>query len=803
LSSLGTIKGARWRGVSRCLTALVCVGFGLSGRTQSVALPLLPTSVAYDAAGDLFFADTNRQEVYESSLAGVLIVVAGNGVQGYSGDGGAAMSANLNSPEGVAVGPDGTLYIADTGNERIRAVSGGVISTFAGTGSAGFGGDGGAATAAMFRRPNALAVNATGALLVSDANNQRVREISAGVISTIVGSGVQGFGGDGGPAVSAMLNAPMGLAVGGDGRVFVADSHNDRIRVIATDGTISTFAGSGARGFSGDGGPATAAALSMPRGLLVTASGAVIFADSNNQRIRMVTAGGTISTVVGNGVQGSASDGSAETASTMNSPRGVAVSSFGAPVYADTLNHLVRESLANGNVYAPAGLAAGRASSVALTANASGTYGQTSVSVTVTGGAGTPQGVVELMDGSTVAGQTTLSAGAGTVGPVALSVGTHTLSAAYTGDGVNPAATSATVTTTVAATVITATANAASVEYGQAIPTLAGTLSGVLPKDAGTVMAVFSTTASTMSPVGSYPITATLSGAGSGNYVLAPGTGSGSLRILPAASATTEQPFAQGAYAGLPMSMTAKVNATTPGIPTGTVQFLDAGTVVATAKLTGGMALGTYLAPAAGVHSLIASYGGDGNFSASSSPAMTMSVSAMPDFTMTTTGSTTQTVASGDVANFGVAVGAAGGPFTGVVGLSVSGLPAGMTVAFAPPQVVPGAGSASVTMSVQTTASLPGTTMLRWRGGALWAGLALPCLFVRQRRRGRRYALLLGSVMLLIVGAGGCGARTISTTAGGTDVSADGDGNINGSCWSGGDALGDGDSRRAVMRVGL
>jgi sugar lactone lactonase YvrE len=730
---------------------------------QTVAMPLLPSSVAFDAAGNLYFADTNRHEVYESSLAGVLSVVVGDGVQGFSGDGGAATNAELNSPQGVAVGPDGTLYIADTGNGRVRAVSGGVMTTFAGNGSVGFAGDGGAAGSASFRWPNALAIDASGALLVCDAGNERVRRISAGVIETIVGNGTQGFAGDGEAATSAELDTPMGLAAGSDGRIFVADSHNERIRVIATNGTISTFAGNGVAGYAGDGGAATSAELSLPRGLMVTSGGAVIFADSNNQRMRMVNASGTITTIAGSGVQGAVSDGVSAMTAEMNSPRGVAVSSFGSPVYADTLNQLVRESVANGNVYAPAGLVPARTSVVTL--NASSSSGQTSAVVNVAGSAGMAQGVVELLDGSTILTQTTLGGGTATFAPQTLSAGTHSLSAVYLGDGVNPAGTSVAVSVSAGIEVITATASPATAEYGQAIPLLTGSLSGMQPEVAGSVSVVFTTTAVLLSPVGIYPIVATVSGPLSANYTVVMSAASGALQIVPTPSVTTEQPLTQGSYAGLPLLLTANVSSTTHGTPTGTVMFLDNGTVVTTAPLVNGVASGTYLSPGLGTHSMAASYGGGTNFLASASQAVTTTVNAMPDFTMASSGSTAQTVAAGDVANYGMTVGAQSGAFTGVVDFSASGLPAAATVSFSPPQVVPGATSANVTMSVQTSAT--GLTSISDRRirGVVFACLLCPLLLMgRRKRRLWRSAAMCG-VLLWMLGAAGCGARSISTAA--------------------------------------
>jgi hypothetical protein len=730
------------------------------GTTLPVAMPLLPSSVAFDAAGNLYFSDTNRHVVYESSLAGVLSVVAGNGVQGFGGDGGAATSAELNSPQGVAVGPDGTLYIADTGNQRVRAVSGGVITTFAGNGSVGFGGDGGAATSATMRWPNALAIDASGALLVCDSGNERVRRISAGVIQTAAGNGMQGFAGDGGPATIAELDIPTGLAVGSDGRIFVTDSHNERIRAIATNGVITTFAGNGVAGYAGDGGPATAAEMALPRGLMVTSSGAVIFADSNNQRLRMVDASGVITTIAGSGVQGAASDGVVAGTVAMNSPRGVASSSFGAPVYADALNQMVRESVANGNVYVPAGLAPARTTQVNL--GASSSNGQTNAAVTVAGSAGTAQGVVELLDAGSVLIQAMLAGGSATFAPQTLSAGTQSLYAAYLGDGVNPASTSAPVGVNGGPAVITATANPATAEYGQAIPLLTGTLTGALPQGAGSVVVTFTTMAGLLSPVGSYPIVATLSGPASANYTVMMSPASGAFQIVPAPSVTAEQSLTQGSYAGLPLLLSANVGSTTQGMPTGTVTFLDNGTVVTTAPLMNGAANGTYLSPGTGTHSLVASYGGDGNFLSSASLAQTTTVAAMPDFSMATSGSTTQTVAAGDVANYGMTVASQSGAFTGIVDFSASGLPAGATVSFSPPQVVPGASSVNVTMSVQTSATL---LTLGWRrvSGVVLAGLIFPMWVLGSRRRSGQRWLAICGLMMGMFSMVGCGARSIST----------------------------------------
>ena len=763
MRSATTHKPQRRRLAVCSLTAAIAFSALPANAQSSVPLPLLPNGIAYDATGNLYFADTNRHQVYESSLAGVLTVVAGSGVQGFAGDGGPATNAQLSSPQGVAVGPDGTLYIADTGNHRIRAVFAGQITTLAGNGLPGFEGDGGSASAALLNTPTALTVDSSGALLVCDAANQRIRRIANGNIVTVAGNGVQGFAGDGAAATAAQLDTPSGVAVGLDGRIYIADAHNERIRVIGTNGTIGTFAGSGVRGYAGDGAAATAAELSFPRGIVLTSTGAVLFADSNNQRLRSVDTNGVISTVAGSGVQGNSSDGNAAVSAGLDTPRGVAVSTFGSAVFADANNHQVREDLLGGNLYVPAGLAPLRVSIVSLNADASGTYDKENATVSVQGAAGTAQGTVQLLDGATIAAQQTLASGAATFVPGSLRTGTYALSATYSGDGVNPAATSSIETVDVGAAVVLATANAATVEYGEAIPALAGSITGILPQDSGNVGVVFTTTAAALASPGIYSIGAMLTGPGSENYRVVLSPASGSLTIIQATSLTAEQPLAQSSYTGLPLALTADVSSTTRGTPTGAVTFTDGTTVVGTATLIAGVASATYLSPSAGTHSIVAMYAGDRNFLGSSSQAVTTTVGAMPDFTITSSGVSTQTISAGGIATYTMNVTAQPGPFTGVVDLSVSGLPAQAVATFSPPQTVPGAGAATITMQVQTTAV---TSRLRRSTDdhlVLKAVMLLPFVVLLKLQRSRIKAMTVCLLVFGLLGMSGCGARSIST----------------------------------------
>ena len=261
-----------------------------------------------------------------------------------------------------------------------------------------------------------------------------------------------------------------------------------------------------------------------------------------------------------------------------------------------------------------------------------------------------------------------------------------------------------------------------------------------------------------MASVGSYPITATLTGAASNNYSVSPATNSGMLIVVPATTTATLAP-PSAAYATLPLQLTARVASTTSGTPTGTVQFLDAGNVIATVSLVNGSASAIELNPSSGNHTLSVAYSGDTNFHPSTSPNVIQAVNAMPDFTLGIAGNSQQTVIAGSSATFGLTVGSQSAPFTGAVTLSANGLPAGATVTFSPPAVVPGASSAAVTMTVVTRA----TTALNTHAKPelAWAAAGAIFLLVLRRRRGvaRLFAVLAVAGLFNLAG---CGARTAS-----------------------------------------
>jgi uncharacterized protein (TIGR03437 family) len=347
-----------------------------------------PGDVAVDSAGNLYIADTMNNRIRKVSN-GVITTVAGGGACCFSGDNGPATSAQLYNPEGVAVDSAGNVYIADSGNYRVRKVSNGVIATVAGNGTRnpipGFSGSNGLAASAQLYWPSAVAVDSAGNLYIADSSsgilglssgliymvsnavitpvaaawnsptgiavdsagnlyiadtmNNRILEVSNGVITTVAGNGTQGFGGDNGPATSAQLAQPRGVAVDSAGNVYIADTFNNCIRKVS-GGVITTVVGTGAQGFGGDNGPAASAQLYWPWGLAVDSAGNLYIADSNNNRVRKVS-NGVIATVAGGGSSGLGDNGPATNAQ-LDGPGSIAVDSAGNVYIADAGNNRIR-----------------------------------------------------------------------------------------------------------------------------------------------------------------------------------------------------------------------------------------------------------------------------------------------------------------------------------------------------------------------------------------------------------------------------------------------------------------------------
>jgi sugar lactone lactonase YvrE len=386
-------------------------GFSGDGGSATSASIGFTDGIAVDSSGNLFLSDITNHRVRKVTSAGTITTIAGTGTNGFSGDGGPATQAQLSQPMGLAVDPTGNLYMADYQDHAIRKVStSGMITTLAGGPSGGgtifggtfggFGGDGGPASAASLRGPVSVAYNSSGSLYFSDAGNYRVREITPdGLIQTdagngtgtgfwgfnprslagdasgnlyvtglsrvvyridpsgkqtiFAGNGTFGFGGDGFPAVQAAFAGPGDLATDKAGNVYISDTSNFRIRKVNASGIVTTIAGNGQNGFSGDGGPATAASMSFPGALAVDDSGAVYFSDGYNARIRKIAPDGKITTIAGNGATVFSGDGIATEVSVTAST--LLIDSSGTIFFGDGTNQRIRKITPDGRVITIAG----------------------------------------------------------------------------------------------------------------------------------------------------------------------------------------------------------------------------------------------------------------------------------------------------------------------------------------------------------------------------------------------------------------------------------------------------------------
>jgi sugar lactone lactonase YvrE len=767
--------------IALLLLLLLAAFLVASAQTPALTVPLvLPSAIVYDATGNLYIAETANHVIRKVDTAGDITTIAGTGVQGFSGDSAPATAATLDSPQGLVLDTAHNLYIADTHNHRIRKLNlvTGILTTIAGTGVQGFSGDDAPATAARLDLPTALAIDSTGNLYLADTGNYRIRKIIAatGNISTIAGTGTQGFSGDNAIATSASIDSPTGLALDAANNLYLADTHNHRIRrIAAATGIISTIAGTGTPGFSGDTTAATSSNLALPHGLTLDAAGNLYLADTANHRIRRIDAvTGIITTVAGSGTQSFSGDGGPAIAASLDTPRYTAISPSALLTLSDTANDRVRRLTSAPAPPTPiqtiAGLGLVAPGALTLSAPAVIPYGTGQITATIAS-TSPVTGTVTFFDTSSITntlGTGILSGNVAVIPTTMLSAGLHNLTATYSGDPTHSSTQSSAFTLTIAPQQLTATVTPSAIFYGQTIPALTGRLIGILPQDTSSLSATFSTVANSLSSAGTYPVTANLSGPAAGNYVIAiPAT---TLIINPAPTIVTLSNLIATA-SDSSITLTTHVASTTIGTPTGTITLLDGNNPLFTSPVsTSGDVVFTVASITQGSHSFTSYYAGSSNFAPNtSSPQLIVvgpGVGSNPDFTLVPTGLTTQTIVSGTSADFTFAV-QLQGSMSSPIALAATGLPNLSTASFNPPTLPPGSAN-TFTLTIAT----PNTTATNrnpFRYTTAWAFLLCPIAILTLRRRNlwknapKLFTLAILSLSLLA--AAGCGDRINASDA--------------------------------------
>ena len=321
-------------------------GYSGDGGPATAATLREPFMCAFDPAGNLLFCESRNYCVRRiDAQTGIVTTLVGTGEAGYTGDGGPAAQAQLNEPYSLTVDTNGDIYIVDRLNVVVRKVDAatGIISTVAGTGEIGYGGDGGPGTLAQMREPNDCFLDGRGGLLIADIQDQRIRrlDLGTGIITTFAGNGEKVRGGDGLSAAQASILGARAVCMDGSGNTYIAEREGNGVRKVDHNGIMSTIAGTGERGYDGDGGPAIAAAWGAPKAIRCDAAGNIIVVDTENHAIRKIDAEGIVTTIAG-GHLGGDGDGGPATAAGLERPHGCGIGPDGTLYIADSNNHRVR-----------------------------------------------------------------------------------------------------------------------------------------------------------------------------------------------------------------------------------------------------------------------------------------------------------------------------------------------------------------------------------------------------------------------------------------------------------------------------